>query len=100
MKDASSKRKKNVGIGLGIWSVTFCMAAGLILKMRPLVILERSGLSFAVSVMLGYFLVSVIEKYTIVKKPLPPKESEESEEAEGEQEATADEIPAETDKGE
>ena len=68
------------------------MAAGLILKMRPLVILERSGLSFAVSVMLGYFLVSVIEKYTIVKKPLPSEESEESEEAEGEQEATADDM--------
>ena len=96
MKDASSKRKKNVSISLGIWSVTFCMAAGLALKMRPFVILQRSVLSFAVSAMLGYFLVSVIEKYTIIRKPLVSPAVAKAEKKE-QKEKVADDVPDQPD---
>ena len=72
-----SKARRNVSVKLGIWSVTLCMMAGLIMKMRPLVILGRSAISFAVSATLGYVLVSVIQIHSRFRRKPPdnkPKE--------------------------
>jgi len=44
------------------------MAVGLVMKMRLLVILERAIVSLAISAMLGYVLVSVIDIYSNVRK--------------------------------
>ncbi len=85
MKDVS-KARRNVIIQFGIWSVTVCMAAGLVMNMRPLVILGRSIASFAIAGMLGYILVSVIQIHSSVRKkptthkaedPAEPDEQEE-----------------------
>jgi len=55
--------KRNVSIQMGIWSVILCSAVGLATEIRPYIILGRALISFAISAMLGYILVSVIERY-------------------------------------
>jgi len=48
------------------------------MKIRPYIILERALISFAISAMLGYVLVSVIERYTSMEKiPHTPGRREE-----------------------
>ncbi len=67
MKDVS-KARRNIIIQFGIWSVTVCMVAGLVMNMRPLIILGRSITVFAIAGMLGYILVSVIQIHSRVQK--------------------------------
>lgn len=76
-----SKARRNVSIRFGIWAIVLCMAAGLILNMRPLTILKRSAISFAIAFLLGYVLASGIEILSSVKK-VPSKERDKSEEKE------------------
>jgi hypothetical protein len=47
---------------MGIWAVILCLGAGLVMKMRPLVILGRAIIVFAISGALGYVLALVIQK--------------------------------------
>lgn len=66
-----SKARRNVSIQFGIWSVTLCMIAGLVMEMRPLVILGRSAIAFVISAMLGHILVSAIQIHSRVRKKKP-----------------------------
>lgn len=63
-----SKIKRNFGVHLGMWSITLCLVMGLIMKIRPFVILERTFISFVISATFGYLLVSVIERYSRSKE--------------------------------
>ncbi len=77
-----SKARKNVGIQFGMWSVTLCMVVGLVMEMRPLVILGRAAIAFAASAMLGYILVSVIQIHSrFQKKPRARKPEEQAPES-------------------
>ena len=59
---------------MGIWSVILCLAIGLAIDIRPYIILERALISFAISAMLGYILVSVIERCTSPREISPEGE--------------------------
>lgn len=105
MKDGS-KARQNVIIQFGIWSVTVCLAAGLAMDMRPLVILGRSIASFAVAGMLGYVLVSVIQIHSSVRKeptpdkaegPAEPDEQEEQNKGVNAAEPQSDQVAQESD---
>ncbi len=73
-----SKPRRNVGVQLGLWSVILCMVAGLVMEMRPLIILARSAIAFTVSVMLGHILVSAIQAHSRFQKKLPESEEQDS----------------------
>ena len=94
-----SKARKNIIIKFGMWSVMVCLAAGLVMNMRPSVILQRSIISFAIAGTLGYMLASVIQMYSSVrKKPQPDKKedsTEPDEQKERDTEADAVESQAE-----
>ena len=75
-----SKARKNVIMKFGIWSVIVCMAAGLVMNMRPSVILQRSVISFAIAGTLGYMLMSIIQMHSSVRKKPPADKKEDTEE--------------------
>ena len=47
------------------------------MNMRPLIILERAAISFAISATLGYILVLVIQIHSRFQKEAPADEQEE-----------------------
>jgi len=55
--------KRDVSIYVGIWSILLSMSAGLAMDVRPIIILERTFISFAGSVLLGYFVGTLVEGY-------------------------------------
>jgi len=58
----TSRIPVSFGAHMGIWSVILCLGAGLVMKMRPLVILGRAIIVFAIAGALGYVLALVIQK--------------------------------------
>ena len=72
-----SKTRRNVSIQFGMWSIILCMVAGRVMNMRPLIILERSAISFAITATLGYILVLVIQIHSRFEKKAPAKKQEE-----------------------
>ncbi len=82
---AWSKARRNASKQFGLWSVILCMVAGLTMKMRPLIILERAAIAFFLSAALGYILILIIQMNSRSLKETQESESEE-EDAESEDE--------------
>ena len=53
-----------------------CLAIGLIMKMRPSVIVKRATMSSIALAMLAYILVSIIERYSGSQGTGAPTEAE------------------------
>ena len=67
-----SKTRRSVSIKLGILSITLCLIVGLVMDMRPLVILERAFISYIASAMLGYIVVSAMGRFAISRRRARP----------------------------
>ena len=70
-----------------------CMAIGLLMKMRPLVILERASVCSVIAAALGYVLASVVERCASPQLASLPNPSEQQETA-GSEEAEETEQEA------
>ena len=66
-----SKTRRSISIKLGILSITLCLIIGLVMDMRPLVILERAFISYIASAMLGYIIVSAMGRFAASRKRAP-----------------------------
>jgi hypothetical protein len=55
-----SKIRRSVSIKLGLLAIVLCLITGLVMDMRPFVILERTFICYIAFAMLGYILVSII----------------------------------------
>jgi len=75
---AWSRARRNASRQFGLWSVILCMVAGMTMKMRPLIILERAAIAFFLSAALGYILVLIIQVNSRSLKKTPPSEPEDT----------------------
>ena len=71
-----SKIRRSISIKLGILSITLCLIIGLVMDMRPLVILERAFISYIASAMLGYIIVSAMGRFATSRKRVPLSSAE------------------------
>lgn len=78
---AWSRARRNASRQFGLWSVILCMVAGLAMKMRPLVILERAAIVFFLSAALGYILILIIQvnSRSLKKEQVSEPEEEDAE---------------------
>ena len=60
IKDMSEIRR-GVSVKFAILSAVICLSAGLVMDVRPTVIIERTIISAAISAVLGYLLAVFIE---------------------------------------
>jgi membrane protein implicated in regulation of membrane protease activity len=60
MKDMSEVRR-GVSVKFALWSAVICLSVGLIMDVRPTIIIERTLISAAISAVLGYLLTIFIE---------------------------------------
>ena len=85
---AWSRARRNASRQFGLWSVILCMAIGLLMKMRPLIILERAAIAFFLSAALGYILILIIQMNSrSLKKAQVNEPEEEDAESHDEQES-------------
>lgn len=47
----------------GLWSVTLSMSFGLVMNIRPFIIISRTAICFVVSLILGYLTGFILEGY-------------------------------------
>lgn len=67
MKDMSEVRR-GMSVKFAIWSAIICLLAGLVMDVRPIVIIERTLISAAISAVLGYLLAIFVETQDIRHK--------------------------------
>lgn len=60
MKDMSEVRR-GISVKFAILSAVICLSAGLVMDVRPTVIIERAIISAAISAALGYLLAIFME---------------------------------------
>ena len=77
---AWSRARRNTSRQFGLWAVILCMVAGLTMKMRPLIILERAAIAFFLSAALGYILILIIQMNSRFLKKTPSSKPEAPEE--------------------
>ena len=56
-----SEVKRGISIKFALLSAIICLSAGLVMDIRPTVIMERTIISAAISAVLGYLLAIFIE---------------------------------------